>query len=68
MTKARSLSHSRFLKEMAGVTIYKVKDIHISNKQVREVLNTCYTFISSISGRIQKSKMAEKLVLMGYSK
>jgi hypothetical protein len=31
--------HHRFLRKMVGITIYNVKDIHISNEQVREELN-----------------------------
>ena len=33
--------HHRFLRKMVGITIYDIKDNHISNEQVREEL-TCY--------------------------
>ena len=43
--------HHRFLRKMIGITIYDVKDHHISNKQVREELNNCYTFHQSLELR-----------------
>jgi len=39
--------HHRFLRKMVNITIYDVKDNHISNEQVREEL-TCYKFHQSL--------------------
>ena len=46
--------HNRFLRKMVGITIYDVKDNHVSNKQVREEPNNnCYTFHQSLQLRIR---------------
>ena len=47
---------------MVGITIYVVKDNHISNKQVREELNNCYQFHQSLEQ--QSARWLEKLALM----
>ena len=54
--------HHRFLRKMVGVTIYDVKDHHISNAQVREELNNCYTFHQSLE--LRRARWLEKLALM----
>ena len=46
---------------MVGITIYDVKDNHISNEQVREEL-TCYKFHQSLE--LQRARWLEKLALM----
>ena len=46
---------------MVGITIYDVKDNHISNKQVREEFNKCYKFHQSLE--LQRVKWL-KLALM----
>ena len=33
--------HNKFLRKMVSITIYDIKDNHISNKQVREELTCC---------------------------
>ena len=47
---------------MIGITIYDVKDHHISNEQVREELDDCYTFHQSLE--LQRVRWLEKLALM----
>ena len=47
---------------MVGVTIYEVKDHHISNKQVKEELNNCYTFHQSLE--LRRARWLKKLALM----
>ena len=47
---------------MIGITIYDVKDHHISNEQVREELNNCYTFHQSLE--LRRAKWLEKIALM----
>ena len=47
---------------MIGITIYDVKDHHISNFQVREELNNCYTFHQSLE--LRRARWLEKLALM----
>ena len=54
--------HHRFLRKMIGITIYDVKDHHISNAQVREELNNCYTFHQSLE--LRRARWLEKLALM----
>ena len=54
--------HHRFLRKMIGITIYEVKDHHISNEQVREELNNCYTFHQSLE--LRRARWLEKLALM----
>jgi hypothetical protein len=54
--------HHRFLRKMIGITIYDVKDHHISNFQVREELNNCYTFHQSLE--LRRARWLEKLALM----
>ena len=51
--------HHRFLRKMVNITIYDVKDEHISNKQVREELNNCYTFHQSLE--LRRAKLLKKL-------
>ena len=58
--------HHRFLRKMIGITIYDVKDNHISNEQVREELNNCYTFHQSLEMR--RARWLEKLALMGCNR
>ena len=58
--------HNRFLRKMVGITIYYVKDIHISNEQVREELNNCYTFHQSL--KLQRARWLEKLALMNCNR
>ena len=36
---------------MVGITIYEVKDHHISNRQVRDEFNNYYTFHQSVELR-----------------
>ena len=47
---------------MVGITIYEVKDHHISNGQVREELNNCYTFHQSLE--LRRARWLKKLALM----
>ena len=47
---------------MIGITIYDVKDHHISNFQVREKLNNSYTFHQSLE--LRRARWLEKLALM----
>ena len=47
---------------MVGVTIYEVKDHHISNKQIREELNNCYIFHQSLE--LRSARWLKKLALM----
>mmetsp|Transcript_34274 Transcript_34274/g.38553 ORF Transcript_34274/g.38553 Transcript_34274/m.38553 type:complete len:83 (+) Transcript_34274:704-952(+) len=47
---------------MVGITIYEVKDHHISNGQVREELNNYYTFHQSL--KLRRAKWLKKLALM----
>ena len=51
---------------MVGITIYNVKDIHISNEQVREELNNCYTFHQSL--KLRRARWLEKLALMNCNR
>ena len=45
---------------MVGITIYDVKDNHVSNKQVREEPNNnCYTFHQSL--QLRRAQQLEKL-------
>ena len=53
--------HHRFLRKMVGITIYDVKDNHISNKQVREEL-TCYKIHQSLE--LRRARWLEKLAHM----
>ena len=53
--------HHRFLRKMIGITIYDVRDLHISNRQVREEL-TCYTIHQSLE--LRRARWLEKLALM----
>ena len=53
--------HHRFLRKMVGITIYEVKDNHISNKQVREEL-TCYKIQQSLE--LQGARWLKKLAQM----
>ena len=53
--------HHRFLRKMVGITIYDVKDNHISNEQVREEL-TCYKIHQSLE--LRKARWLEKLAHM----
>ena len=53
--------HHRFLRKMANITIYDVKDFYISNRQVREEL-TCYTIHQSME--LRRARWLEKLALM----
>ena len=46
---------------MVGITIYDVKDNHISNKQVKEEL-TCYKFHQSLE--LRRARWLKKLALM----
>ena len=54
--------HSRFLRKMVGITIYYLKDHYISNKQVGEELNNCYTLHLSL--KLRRARWLEKLSLM----
>ena len=47
---------------MVGITIYDVQDNHISNEQVREELNNCYTYHQSLE--LRGAGWLEKLALM----
>jgi len=53
--------HHRFLRKMIGITIYDVKDNHISNEQVREEL-TCYKIHQSLE--LRRARWLEKLAHM----
>ena len=46
---------------MVGITIYNIKDNHISNEQVRGEF-TCYKIHQSLE--LQRARWLEKLVLM----
>ena len=59
-----SPSH-RFLRKMVDITIYDVKDNHISNEQVREEL-TCYKIHQSLE--LQRARWLEKLVHMNNNR
>ena len=52
----------RFPRKMIGVTIYEVKDHHISNNQVREEVENWYTFHQSLG--LTRARWLEKLALM----
>ena len=53
--------HHRFLRKMVNITIYDVKDNHISNEQVREEL-TCYKIHQSLE--LRRARWLEKLARM----
>ena len=55
------ICHHIFLRKMVGITIYDVKDNHISNEQVREEL-TCYKIHQSLE--LQRARWLEKLAHM----
>ena len=69
MNKARSLPLLQicFLRKIVGITIYDVKDHHISNKQVREELDNCYTFHQSLELELElelrRTRRLEILIL-----
>ena len=53
--------HHGFLRKIVGISIYDVKDNHISNEQVREEL-TCYKIHQSLE--LQRARWLEKLAQM----
>jgi len=53
--------HNRFLRSMLNITIYNVKDYHITNDQVREELQ-CYTIEQSME--LRRARWLEKLAHM----
>ena len=62
LQRKSEVCHSRFSRNMVGITIYDVKDNHISKEQVREELNNCYNFHQSLE--LQMAGWLEKLVLI----
>ena len=50
---------------MVNITIYNVKDNHISNKQVREKL-TCYKFHHTLE--LQRARWLKKIALMNNNR
>ena len=58
--------HNRFLRKMVGITIYDVKDHHISMDLVREELGNCYEIKQSME--LRRARWLEKLSTMSYKR
>jgi len=61
LRQKQEVCHSRFLRKMVRITIYEVKDHHISNEQVREELKNCYTFHQSL--KLRRVRWLEKSLM-----
>ena len=58
--------HHRSLRKMAGITIFDVKEKHITNKQVRERLGNCRSLHQFIE--ISRTKWLQKLANMNHNR
>ena len=54
--------HNRLLRKIVVVIIYRVKDDHISNEQVGQELENCYTLHQSLE--LRRARWLEKLAQM----
>ena len=58
--------HHRSLRKMAGITIFDVKEKHITNKQVRERLGNCRSLHQLVE--ITRTKWLQKLANMKHNR
>ena len=58
--------HHRSLRKMTGMTIFDVKEKHITNKQVRERLGNCCSLHQFIE--ISRTKWLHQLANMNYNR
>ena len=58
--------HHRSLRKMAGITIFDVKEKHITNKQVRERLGNCRSLHQLVE--ITRTKWLQKLATMKHNR